>query len=585
MPKSDSPYLADWFAISLRWLCLLGLGISQALVEIPSTLAGATLLAAAIWNLIMTLLAVFNRRLALHRPINTILDCLFSLTMFFATGGLTGPVAWVSMLSICSAAIYYGVWGSLGVALTLLLVQNLYTYFFTPSLFTVFPLGVLSGFNLILALVLGLLSIQLYKRLRLRYQELQQQKQEGLRSARRQEHDRMQTLFRLMGTLSGTLNYQTVLETSLNLASHAIEEDSASNSQLISAILLFDDTHLKVTASHLLSVRDQRLEFPAEQGLLSEVLKSGAPRLIHDPHTDPELNRLLAMETCKSAVCLPLIRGLDAYGVMLFAHPQKNFFTPERIDVLEMISYQAVIAIQNARLFQQVAEEKERIASTQEEAQKKLARDLHDGPTQSLASIAMRLNIARKLLTQNPAEAEIEIQHVEDLARRTTQEIRHMLFTLRPLVLETEGLSAALTTMAEKMRDTFQQNVNIEVDPKVIAALDTIRQTVVFYLAEEAVTNARKHAQATQIRVLLRYSTSDRQIAVLEIQDNGVGFDVNTVMGSYEHRGSLGMLNLQERSELINGLLRVHSQPGKGTRIQVFIPLDEAAADRLHRGK
>jgi signal transduction histidine kinase len=274
---------------------------------------------------------------------------------------------------------------------------------------------------------------------------------------------------------------------------------------------------------------------------------------------------------------------MNAFGILIFAHSDFSFFTPERCDVLEMVSHQAVIAIQNARLFQDLTQEKERIVQIQEDAQKKLARDLHDGPTQSVSAIAMRLNIARKMLERDPAEAAAEIVKVEDLARRTTQEIRHMLFTLRPLILETDGLVAALEAISEKMLDLYQQNVNLDIDPAVVQELDLPRQTVVFYLCEEAVNNARKHAEATEITIRLKFAHNEPAIAILEIADNGVGFNMKEVMGSYERRGSLGMINLRERSELINALLKVESSPGKGTHIRVYIPLNQESIDRLHR--
>jgi signal transduction histidine kinase len=74
------------------------------------------------------------------------------------------------------------------------------------------------------------------------------------------------------------------------------------------------------------------------------------------------------------------------------------------------------------------------------------------------------------------------------------------------------------------------------------------------------------------------------ELSLLEIEDNGVGFNVNQVDSSYENRGSLGMVNMRERTELVNGMLRIDSAPGRGTRIQVLIPLSEEAEDRLRRG-
>jgi signal transduction histidine kinase len=160
-----------------------------------------------------------------------------------------------------------------------------------------------------------------------------------------------------------------------------------------------------------------------------------------------------------------------------------------------------------------------------------------------------------------------------------------MLFTLRPLVLETEGLIAALTTMAEKINEVYQQKVIVDADPQVVEQMEASHQTVVFALAEEAVNNARKHAEANEIWVRIKHPGNEQSVAVLEIADNGVGFDVQSVLGSYERRGSMGMVNLRERAELISGLLKIDSLPGKGTRVRVYIPLNEEAADRLNQGK
>jgi len=228
-------------------------------------------------------------------------------------------------------------------------------------------------------------------------------------------------------------------------------------------------------------------------------------------------------------------------------------------------------------------QEKERMMEIQEEARKKLARDLHDGPTQSVAAIAMRVNFARRLMERDVSAAAEELYKIEDLARRTTKEIRHMLFTLRPLVLESQGLTAALESMAEKMRETFNQNVVLDIDKNVEDELEIAKQGVIFAIVEEAVNNARKYAEAAHIWVRLKPIQKD--IAVLEIQDDGKGFDTAAVDASYETRGSLGMINMRERTELVNGIINIASAVGKGTRIQVVIPLTEEADDRLHRGK
>ncbi|HJX40949.1 MAG TPA: sensor histidine kinase, partial [Anaerolineales bacterium] len=210
----------------------------------------------------------------------------------------------------------------------------------------------------------------------------------------------------------------------------------------------------------------------------------------------------------------------------------------------------------------------------------KLARDLHDGPAQSIGAIAMRVNFARRLVTREPKSASDELYKIEELARRTSKEIRQMLFTLRPLILESEGLSAALQDLANKVQENHHQQVLVEADPKVEEQMEVGKQGVVFFIVEEAVNNARKHAKAEHIRIRLR---KRGEMALLEIQDDGVGFDVQSVEEDYQRRGSLGMINLQERAEMVNGVLRIDSTPGRGTNVTVSIPLSVEAAERMHK--
>jgi signal transduction histidine kinase len=611
MRYADSPYLADLFAISLRWLALFGLTIALGAGGALALSSGKnfnpltliTLTLPALWNGFVSALAIYNRRLRWHRQINVGLDMLFCLALFIAAGGLGSQIFWVALLPLFSAAIYFEVTGAVLVAILTSLFQTFYTYLATAQHLQLLPIGIMTGFNLAAGCAVGFLSTPLIHRLRLSYQSTQNKRRESEQKAQRQERDRMQALFSMIETFSSTLNYQTVLDTALDTAIAALSDRSGQVDAMVGAVLLFGDRQeLEVRASRGFISHDSTVTFPADQGALRETLQTGEACMIDMPGQDPELSRLLTLQERKSALCLPLMRGLNAYGVMLFAHPDAAFFSQGRSETLQMLGHQAVIALQNASLYQDLAREKERILQSQEEAQKKLARDLHDGPTQSVSAIAMRIEIARRMLekaTRNLAppeqapglaapnmagikETSDELQRIEELARRTTQEIRHMLFTLRPLVLESEGLEAALKTMADKMRDLYQQKVVIDADPAALLELDASHQAVVFYLAEEAVNNARKHARATEIWVRIKELPNDPCIVTLDIIDNGVGFDVEAVMNSYERRGSLGMINLQERAELVNGLLKIDSLPNKGTRVRVYIPLDDEAADRLH---
>ena len=387
----------------------------------------------------------------------------------------------------------------------------------------------------------------------------------------------------LSTTLIQTINYERVLDIALDMSLAAFDGSPKSPKNLISAVMLFHDDRLVIPSARGFTSADSRAVFPGTQGALGNAIRSGEPLLVTNLKSDPELNRLVSLSACGAAYLIPLRSGLDIYGLLIFGHPHRDFFGSENRETLDVIAAQAISAMQNAQLYNALEQEKERIIDAQEEARKKLARDLHDGPTQSVSAIAMRVNFARRLLEKDPGEALEELFQIEEMARRTTKEIRHMLFTLRPLVLESQGLKAALEAMAAKVNETYDQNVIVEVDENTIEVLDIGKTGVLFYIVEEALTNARKHAQAEHIFVRLRSLSSE--VGLLEVEDDGVGFDVQSVNMFYDNRGSLGLYNLKERTELINGIFQINSRQGHGTKIQVFIPFSDAGIDRLRQAR
>lgn len=396
-----------------------------------------------------------------------------------------------------------------------------------------------------------------------------------------EELARLRAVYRGTAELNATLNYERVLDLALDLATRALGEASAEGGGLVSALLLFRGDELTMVSARGLVQADRRKNIPGTSGAVERAISTGQLTLAQNPAKDPELGRFLAFQRCRAAVCIPLVVGLEVYGLMVFGHPRSDYLTEEGLELLEAIAQQAIVALQNAKLYRDLELEKERITEIQEEARKKLARDLHDGPAQSVGAIAMRVNFARRLVARDTQSASDELFKIEELARRASKEIRQMLFTLRPLVLESEGLVAALEDLAEKTKETHGQQVNVEADPKIGASMEVGKQGVVFFIIEEAVANARKHAKARNIWIRLK---QNGDLAYLEVEDDGVGFDLSSVEDGYDKRGSLGMVNLRERAELVNGVLQIDSEPGRGTRVAVSIPLTVEAAERMHRG-
>ncbi len=503
-------------------------------------------------------------------------DITFALAAVELSGDLFSPVWSGLLLPVVDLALARGLQGGLVAAGLAFLTAAALHLVIEPNLWLLLAVG-LHALSLTPG---GLALLVLAGRARRLALWIGQQQAVEIADVQRQERQRARTVFRLAAELNATLNYERVLDMALDLSVRALASGDPEDDRLLSALLLFEDGQLYVASARRLAPPDWRAVLSGETGAIARALTTREPRLVRDPVRDPELRRLTALHNCTVALCIPLTAGFEAFGVLVYAHPSPHYFTPDRVELLHALGDQAMIALQNARLYRDLKVEKERMAEIQEEARKKLARDLHDGPTQSIAAIAMRVNFARRLMERDPKAAADELFKVEDMARRTTKEIRHMLFTLRPLILESQGLVPALQQLAEKMRDTHGQNVIVEAQPGVADELDMNKQGVVFFIAEEAVNNARKHAEAEHIWVRLR---REDDIFVLEVEDDGVGFNVGAVDANYEQRGSLGMVNMRERAELVSGLLRIHSAEGEGTKITVYVPLTEESAERLHR--
>jgi signal transduction histidine kinase len=362
---------------------------------------------------------------------------------------------------------------------------------------------------------------------------------------------------------------ESVLEHALNLGIELVNGEAGP--ELLGAMLVQSNGMLHCEVARGIPSADKATPLPLDEGLIGKALTTGGPTRTADPTSDPALSQWPSVQACHSILCIPLAADSEQVGAMLYAHPSSKFFDDLRVALLHSLGRQAEIALRHASRYRELEREKERLNAVQEEARRKLARDLHDGPTQTIAAIAMRLNFARRLMERDIIAAEKELSKVEQAARATSKEIRHMLFTMRPLILESQGLEAALWQLADRIWDTHQQNVHIEAEREVGKGMRPNEQAVLFYIAEEAINNARKHAAAENIWVKLRAS-KDQDKIILEVEDDGVGFNVGAVDANYAQRGSLGMVNMRERTDLIQGELSINSREGEGTSIRLIVP-------------
>lgn len=332
---------------------------------------------------------------------------------------------------------------------------------------------------------------------------------------------------------------------------------------------------------------------PKGQGIAGEVALTGERVLVTNVKKDKrhfkELDQTVDFST-RNILCVPLVLHDKVIGVIEVLNKKVGNFTQDDAELLSSIASYAAIAIDNARLHESVLSERDKVIEAEEEARKKLARDLHDGPTQWASSILMSVDFCKNAVKKDPQNAityiEEELNKIEELSKRSVDQLRTALFELRPLVLETQGLQAALQVFLERRQKEIQGETELDLKVETynsdgeVSRQEFKIEATIFAIVQETVNNALKHAEADHLIVEVKETP---QALYTVIKDDGKGFDVDKVMSNYEERGSLGMVNLKERAELIGGELTIRSVPGQGTRVVIYVPTEEEARMKKRR--
>lgn len=320
---------------------------------------------------------------------------------------------------------------------------------------------------------------------------------------------------------------------------------------------------------------ERELRMPADRGIAGWVVTHGIPQVVNDVEQDPRWYDGIGREVdfvTRSLVCVPMRVKDRIIGVMQLLNKRdpRGFSEPD-VQLLTSLASQAGIAIENARLYRALQRERDRLLTKEEEVRHSIARDLHDGPAQSLTAIAMNIEFIKKLLVAMPERVPGELDILADLVLKTIHDIRTLLFELRPLGLETQGLLPTLQQYVARWRDPAGRDIRLRLEaPSVVPRLSHEAEAATFIIIQEAVNNARKHAQTPEITIYL-YEEEGHLVA--SVRDRGKGFNPEVVEAQYTSRGSLGLLNMKERARLIGADFRIRSAPGEGTIVELRIPL------------
>ncbi len=568
----------DWVIFGLRWIFLIVATIAVIIAQ-QRTVAGfedvSDLVFAVGIGAVIALIFWLTLEIARFRPFRPYVliigDVILAGIYTYIAGSNPMFVGGIASFLVVSGMLRQGIF--LGSAHTLaVIIATVVALFLSPNIIRD-PFSEFMGMYGPVGLFLLLLALTAawwmngYERVN----RARQRQIKALSKTTSQQVDLMReqllVVSEMANALSGTISSEKILDQALDVGPLALRKHGKKQ-RMVSIIMLFRPNEtLYIANSRGLNFHDENRDLPGVDGVVGEALSKGVAVIGSNAIEDPELQTILAFQHIKSTLVIPLRVHFDNFGVLIFGTDVENGFNGDQLESLKTIGTLVTVALQNAELYGNLRREKDRIIELEEEGRKSLVRDLHDVPTQTISAVAMRLRIIMRLLERNPEEVMGELLQAEEMALRAVEELRHVLFKLRPLSLEDRGLSAAVKQLADKMQKTFNQAVAVRVEPETERYLNSHQQGMLFYLIEEAVNNARKYAQAELIQVIVEYKNG---MVIISISDNGIGFDQE--VAAKNERGSFGMINMRERAEMVDGTLEVKSVQGRGTTIRVVVP-------------
>lgn len=302
-----------------------------------------------------------------------------------------------------------------------------------------------------------------------------------------------------------------------------------------------------------------------------------------DKWADPRYKYIpeLGGELFTSMLSVPAVsRSGSLVGVFNVHTVQRWEFSDRDIDFLRLTASLVAGAIDHADLFDKLAEKERALEAlirktieAQEEERRRVATEIHDGVTQQLVSVWYRLQACGRSLRDDPDRADSELAAASQLVDEALAEARAAIYDLRPSMLDDLGLSPSLRDLARRQ---LEGEVDLQLDVEDVGALPPHHEMALYRIAQEAVTNVRKHAGARRVAVSLHAHTDSVE---LTIEDDGSGFDVSSARTTGP-RTSFGLTGMAERASLVGSELTIRSAPARGTLVSVRIrrPETEASA-------
>ncbi|MEJ5198108.1 MAG: GAF domain-containing sensor histidine kinase, partial [Anaerolineae bacterium] len=390
--------------------------------------------------------------------------------------------------------------------------------------------------------------------------------QEREKQLRQNAVARLRTINAISTGVTASLELEEILNTALDKVLEATQTQ-------IGGLFLVDrmtrDLTLAVQRGISADLAEANKRCPVSQGLCGWVARTGKPRIVKDLTAEQKgVCSLFEQVGARSLLVVPLISRGRVTGVLELADTRPARFTAEDIDLLSSVGSAIGVAIENACLCNNIRYYAQQMTRAQENERARIARELHDVTIQALVVLSREIEtLGRDSKELAPAVAE-RLQTLHRMTDEIIQDVRRFSRDLRPSTLDDLGLLPTLEGLAVSLteRDGIPTRLYV-VGEKRRLTPDT--ELVLFRVAQEALNNVKKHAEATAVTIIVKFS---KDLVEMTIQDNGKGFNLAPSLEDLAVTGHLGLIGMRERARLLGGTLSIQTQPGRGTKVTISVP-------------
>lgn len=209
-----------------------------------------------------------------------------------------------------------------------------------------------------------------------------------------------------------------------------------------------------------------------------------------------------------------------------------------------------------------------RVIEAQENERRRLARQMHDGPAQSLTNLILQAEICERLFDLDPEQAHVELENLKQAANATFQNTRRFIFGLRPMMLDDLGLVPTLRKYIQDFREKSRLSIDLHIMGEERRLAPHLEVTI-FRVIQELLNNVDQHAHAAHVDVTLDL---EGEVVAVTVEDDGRGFDVEETLAAARERKSVGLITIQERTEMLGGEIEIDSNVGRGTKVRLELP-------------